>query len=139
MCEVEGPLLALYRPADVPAPPDEVALPVPGSVRFGDATIAAELAVAPRRRADAVILDAAEVGVDVVVRTSDHGERLAVRNGSKLVRDALAEGGVPVRRRAGWPVVAAHGKIAWIVGVRVADWARARPTTKSHLVLSTGG
>ncbi len=139
VCEVEGPLLALYRSADVPAPPDQVALPVPGSARFGDTTITAGLAVAPRQRADTVALDAVEVGTDLVVRATEHGERLAVRNGSKLVRDALSEGGVPVRKRAGWPVVAAHGKIAWIVGVRVADWARARPTTERHLVLSTGG
>ena len=31
-------------------------------------------------------------------------------------RDAMAEGGVPVRLRSAWPVVAAGAKIAWVAG-----------------------
>ena len=138
VCEREGPLLALYRPSDVPAAPAPVGLTVPGSAVFGDHAISAGEAARPVMRAGAVTLDASEVGDRLVVRATEHGERLALRNGSKLVRDALSEAGVPWRKRPGWPVVAAHGKIAWVVGARVAEWARVRPTTKRYLVLSLG-
>ena len=137
--EIEGPMLAIYRPGEVPSPPKPVELAVPGETPFGDFRISAETSAAPRRRPGGVNLDADDVGPSLTVRASDHGERLAIRTGSKLVRNALAEAAVPVRKRAGWPVVAAHGKIVWVVGVRAAAWAMARPTTKRCLVLSSGG
>ncbi len=137
--EAEGPMLAVYRQGDVPVPPSPVELAVPGAVRFGLHRIDSRLTAGPVRAAGTVSLDASEVRPPLLVRAAEHGERLTIRSGSKLVRDALAEAGVPVRKRAGWPVVVAHGKIAWIAGVRAASWARFHATTRQCLVLGWGG
>ena len=137
--EIEGPMLALYRPDDSVLPPKPVELVIPGETLWGDFCISANTSSIPLRGVATTNLDADDVGSSLVIRSADHGERLAIRSGSKLVRDALAEAGVPVRKRAGWPVVATHGKIVWIVGVRASVWAKARSTTKRYLVLSSEG
>ena len=48
------------------------------------------------------------------------GDRIAIRGGTKSVSEALAEGGVPTRERARWPVLAEGERILWIPGVRTA-------------------
>ena len=48
------------------------------------------------------------------------GDRISIGSGTKGVAEALREAGVPVRLRSRWPVVEERGRIAWVVGVRVA-------------------
>ena len=48
------------------------------------------------------------------------GDRISIGAGTKVVAEVLREAGVPVRLRRRWPVVEEHGRIAWVVGIRVA-------------------
>ena len=63
-----------------------------------------------------MVVDRAIVESGLLVRAAARGERIDIADGTKLVRDALAETGVPVRKRAAWPVLANDAKIAAIVG-----------------------
>jgi tRNA(Ile)-lysidine synthetase-like protein len=69
------------------------------------------------------------------VRAAEKGERLEIEGGSKLVRDAMSETGIPRRLRSEWPVVARDGRIAWIAGSRLAPWAKADPGTPDAMTL----
>jgi len=119
--EREGPLLVLHRGPAPPAAPAELALP--GTAQFGplDVTAAVAARVLVRRTS---LLDVAEVGVMVGLRSPTAGDRIEIAAGSKLVLDVLAEAGVPVRVRSAWPLVEAHGRIAAVAGIRSAPWAR---------------
>ena len=75
----------------------------------------------------------------IVVRVAEPGERIDIGSGSKLVRDAMAEAEIAVRRRSTWPVVEAHGRIVWVAGVRVAAWAGVTEVTRRVLLLSWEG
>ena len=121
----EDPHVAIYPPAG--PDPDPVIMGVPGAVRFGVHIVRIEPAplLLPGRRRTSLV-DAATLGDRVVVRPAGEGERIDIRDGSKPVRDALAEGGVPERLRSAWPTVLVGGKIAAIAGIRVAAWARPR-------------
>lgn len=120
----EGPWLVI-RPAAADLPvPDGEPLPAPGVVRFGGWEITARLLPEPpsprslgRRHA---VLAAGEA---MIVRAALPGETIALRGGTKSVREALREAGVPEHRRAGWPVVVAGDRMAWVAAVRVAGWA----------------
>lgn len=104
----EGPFVVVH--GTPPDPPDPITIEPPGEARFGPWRItvggrgvAVPLADAPLR-----------------VRAARPGDRIALREGAKKVTDALREAGVAPRLRARWPVVEQHGRIAWVVGVRVA-------------------
>jgi tRNA(Ile)-lysidine synthase len=119
--ELEGPWLVAHT-GDV-APPDSISCPIPGSVGFGRLDVTA--AVPPRgitRRTS--LLDAARVGPEIAVRAATEGERIEIVAGSKPIRDVMAEAGLARRLRSAWPVALAHGRIAAVVGIRSAPWAR---------------
>jgi tRNA(Ile)-lysidine synthetase-like protein len=119
--ELEGPWLVVHRGgATEPAP---VSCPVPGSARFGALTVVASPSppVLVRRSS---LVRADELGPVVELRAAAPGERIEIAAGSKLVRDVLAEAGIARRIRPAWPVAEAHGRIAAVVGVRTAPWAR---------------
>lgn len=119
----EGAQVALW--AEPPAVPDAVELESPGSVRFGDRLVsAAPDASAALRPRSAVAVDPAVFAAGIAVRAAGVGERIDIAAGTKLVRDALAEAGIPRRLRPVWPVVANDAKIAAIIACRVAPWAR---------------
>ncbi|HEX5630798.1 MAG TPA: tRNA lysidine(34) synthetase TilS [Acidimicrobiia bacterium] len=103
----EGPWVAVA--GSPPRVPDPVTLPIPGEVPFGSWRISA---------------GAGPVAVPLhgppVVRASRPGDRIAIDGGHKAVAEALREGGVPQRLRLRWPVVEDGGRIAWVVGIRVA-------------------
>lgn len=121
----EDPYVAIYAPP--PPDPDPVVMGVPGAVRFGAHLVRIEPASLPLPgRYGTLLVDAATLGDRVVVGPAGEGERIDIRDGSKPVRDALAEGGVPERLRSAWPTVLVGGKIAAIAGIRVAAWARPR-------------
>ena len=103
----EGPWLVLA--AGSPPPPPPVELAVPATVRFGPWTITTG--------SGGVAVPAGGV---VLVRAARPGDRIAIGAGSKRVTEALREAGVPPRLRGRWPVIEDRGRIAWVVGVRVA-------------------
>jgi tRNA(Ile)-lysidine synthase len=129
----EGPYVALWTEAR--PVPDAIPLAASGSIRFGD-----HLITAFRWRAgdpvpiSTLVVDRAIFESGLIVRAAAMGERIDIAGGTKLVRDALAETGVPVRKRAAWPVLSNDAKIAAIAGGRVAPWAR--PTTAGAVAVT---
>ena len=103
----EGPWVVVAGPP--PPPPAQVVLTTPGTAQFGPWTITAGSGGVP-----------VPVAGPVVVRAARAGDRIDIGSGSKGVAEALREAGVPVRLRLRWPVVEERGRIAWVVGVRVA-------------------
>jgi tRNA(Ile)-lysidine synthase len=115
----EGPMVAIYPPHPPDIPTVE-RLPIPGEARFGEWRIEAEASTrAPRARWQTAI----GASADLTIRAVAEGERIDLASGSKLVRDALAEAGVPQRLRSGWPGVYSGARIVWLVGARRAAWA----------------
>lgn len=110
-------------------PPDPVGLSPGDRVGFGPWRLSASSASAdpgpfPIGRSRVRVSAAAFAGRGLI-RAAEEGERIELVSGSKTVRDAMREGGIPARLRPAWPVVTLDGKIAWLAGVRVAGWARA--------------
>ena len=129
----EGPFVAIGSGESTPL--DETRIRVPASVPFGPAVVRLAFDDGnPVHRHSTLLLDAAAVGPDAVVRGTREGDRIEIDGGSKAVRTVLAERGIPVRKRTVWPVIASGGRIAAIVGVRVAPWAR--PSSGRTVVVS---
>ena len=132
---LEGPHLALY--VDRPVTPKPVMLAIPGCIEFGSHRVTADMPT-PRRpvrigRNHLVLVADRVTDEAVTVRASTQGERIPIAGGTKLVRDAMAESGVPRRLRPAWPVVEVDGNMVWVPGVRVAD--RWKPTGATYTVL----
>jgi tRNA(Ile)-lysidine synthase len=79
------------------------------------------------------------------VRAARAGERFRPlgRSGSKLVRDALVDAGIPAGRRGSSPVVSAGPDAAvppdsavWVVGYRIDDRVRVTSRTRRYLWMS---
>jgi tRNA(Ile)-lysidine synthase len=123
-------------------PPAPEALPLPGSARFGDYELTAWIEDAPPTAWPdgrlVAVCDADRVGADrATVRVAAPGERFRPlgTGGSKLVRDALAEAGVPAHSRRIAPVVATTD-VLWVVGYRIDDRVRVSTRTRQFLWLS---
>lgn len=67
-----------------------------------------------------------EQAVDTVlcVRAFHPGDRIEIEQGATPVKELLRAAGVPERMRAYSPVTTVGGRIAAVIGVRVAAWAR---------------
>ena len=105
--------LRFTRDADA-EPPSPVALPVPGSVRFGDWEVQAR----PGAPGD-VSVAAAALGAEALVRSWREGDRLRPvgLGGTKTLQDLFTDRKVPRALRRTLPVVEAGGEIAWVAGV----------------------
>lgn len=88
----------------------------------------------PLGRASAVV-DADVVGPSLSITTDATARALEAGGHRQKVGELLRAAGVPRELRSGWPVAAAHGKLAWVVGTRTADWVRATSATKRWLWL----
>lgn len=120
----EGPYVAIYQPSH-PIVPEPVELAVPGRVRFGEHVIRA--AAVGSGSLTSMSHDRCRLALPqapIIVHAIAEGDRIDIGTGSKKVSDALGEVGIPLRKRPAWPVIESRGRIAWIVGVRVASWAR---------------
>jgi tRNA(Ile)-lysidine synthase len=137
-CEREGAFVVIHDPALSPSPAAACRLEVPGGCTSATHIVAARrVDVGPAHRGRGVATVGSELAESLVVRSAEPGERIDIGTGSKLVRDAMAEGGVPPRLREAWPVVARHGKIVWIVGIRVSAGASPPPGGVRILELTT--
>lgn len=121
--EREGPLLVVHTGPVAPVPSADLA--IPGSVSFGALVVAARRAppVLVRRTC---LLSRDAVGATLCLRPAAAGERIAIAAGTKLVRDVLAEAGIPKRIRPAWPVAEAHGRIVAVAGIRSTPSERGR-------------
>jgi tRNA(Ile)-lysidine synthase len=131
------------------APPDPARLSLPGRAHFGAVAVEAWIEHAPPVAWPdgrwCAVADAERVGATATVRPAFTGERFRPlgRSGSKLVRDALVEAGVPAARRAANPVVSAGTDAAvpadsalWVVGYRIDDRVRVTARTRRYLWMS---
>jgi tRNA(Ile)-lysidine synthase len=122
--------------------PTPASLPLPGSARFGDFELTAWIEHAPPTAWPdgrlVAVCDADRVAADrAIVRVAAPSERFRPlgSGGSKLVRDALAEVGVPAQSRKVSPVVATEA-VLWVVGYRIDDRVRVSSSTRQFLWLS---
>jgi len=115
---------------------------VPGrvvAVEFGVQVTAEELtrdqfeAGPEMARRDTVVLDAARVGSELVLRGPQPGDRFApvgMEGRTKMVADYLRDEKIPRHRRGSIPVLATRdGVILWIVGMRASESAQITPAT----------
>jgi len=129
----EGPYVAIVPARNALPQPETIS--VPSSIEFGGSPITFEFVdEAPVRRRSTLLVDAATLREDAVIRCPVEGDRIEIEAGSKTVRTVLSEHDVPIRHRSTWPVIAAGGRIAAIVGIRVAPWAR--PTASQAVAVT---
>lgn len=119
----------------------EVTLTVPGSCRFGDWEVSAELreGAARIRGADAAHLDPGALERRLVVRGWRDGDRIRPLGlgGSKSLQDLFTDGKVPRSLRRRLPVVTSRGEIVWIAGVAVSEAFAAEPGSDATVISAT--
>jgi tRNA(Ile)-lysidine synthase len=128
---------------------EPVRMELPGRARFGGVMVETWIEEAPPvawpNGERVSVADADRFGAEAYVRVAHPAERFRPlgRGGSKLVRDALVDAGIPARRRAGVPIVAAGVGAAvapdsalWVVGYRIDDRVRVTARTRRYLWLS---
>ena len=122
-------VLSLGASEAVPLPECGVRLSVPGEVRCGGLIVSA--GVEAPDGAVCVTLDAESVGASLTVRRRRDGDRMQPlgMTGTKKLQDLFVDARVPRDLRDAVPVFENERGIVWAGGVRVADWARARPNT----------
>jgi tRNA(Ile)-lysidine synthase len=127
--------------------PSIVRMPIPGTARFGDWELRAEIHRGPVDPAgpELATLDAASVGDEVEIRTWRSGDRIRPLglNGSKSLQDLFTDRGVPRSVRSRIPVVTANGRVAWVAGVAVSEEFRLLEASTEVAVITaratTGG
>ena len=144
-----GARLHLLTAGDLGTDVPPVVLEIPGRACVGPIVVDTWIEESPpvawpdgRTRA---VADADLVGAAATMRVARAGERFRPlgRGGSKLVRDALVEAGVPAGRRARAPIVSAGAAAAlpadsaiWVVGYRIDDRVRVTSRTRRYLWMS---
>lgn len=118
----------------------ETALPVPGSCRFGDWEVRAELGAVPAdpRDRDLAYLDPAALEATLLVRPWRRGDRIRPLglDGSKSLQDLFTDRRVPRSLRRTLPVITSGERVAWIAGVAVSREFAAEPGAARAAVLS---
>ena len=119
----------------------EHALSIPGETSVGGWLVLAELpapsatpiTTGPLRAA----LDADRVGSGLHVRSRWPGDRINPlgMTGTRKVQDVMVDERTPAADRDGTPLVVSEHGVAWVVGHRMAHWARVREDTQRVLVL----
>jgi tRNA(Ile)-lysidine synthase len=54
---------------------------------------------------------------------------------SKKISDFLIDSKVPLAKKQGIKVLVSGGEIAWVIGLRIADWAKCSPATRTVIHL----
>jgi tRNA(Ile)-lysidine synthetase-like protein len=110
--------------------PDEVPVPVPGRLELPGWTVRTSLVAAGEEEATApwrALLDPEAVaGLTVGRRRPGERIELAGMRGRRRVQDLLVDEKVPRGERDALPVFRTPRGVAWVAGLRVAAWARAR-------------
>jgi tRNA(Ile)-lysidine synthase len=137
-------VLLIHRQVPSAAVDVDMPLPVPGVCRIEalGVTIVSDLfrheaAVGPFPTGEVTWLDADRVGQDVRVRTRRPGDRLQPLGSvyTKKLKAFLIDAKVPRAVRDRLPLVVTRAGIAWVAGVRPAEWAKVIPTTRVILRL----
>ena len=144
-----GSRLHLVTSDEIGSDVEPAAWALPGRARFGSLSFVAWVEEAPPAAwpdgRQCAVADADRAGASATVRVARTGERFRPlgRGGSKLVRDALVEAGVPASRRASAPIVSAGSdaevpadSALWVVGYRIDDRVRVSARTRRYLWMS---
>jgi tRNA(Ile)-lysidine synthase len=136
----EQGLIRFETSMETDAAPAPAPLRVPGSCRFGQWEVRAELRSGPVEPAgpDLATLDAEAVGDELVVRTWREGDRIRPlgMDGTKSLQDLFTDRGVPRSLRHRLPVVTAAGRVVWVAGVAVSEDFRLAPEAREVAVLT---
>lgn len=136
----EGGLIRFETASEADAAPAPTPLRVPGSCRFGQWEVRAELRAGPMAPAgpDLATLDALALGEELVVRTWRQGDRIRPlgMDGTKSLQDLFTDRGVPRSLRHHLPVVTAAGQVVWVAGVAVSEDFRLAPDASEVAVLT---
>jgi len=135
---------ASFAPKQSPAPllTGPLPLSIPGSTSSGDgwrveiACVGGE--ALPANLAEGgdpwtAFLDADAVGPELWLRPRRPGDRFqpqGMGGHSMKLNEFMINAKIPRQLRAGWPLLAGAGGIAWVCGLRVAEWAAVRETTR---------
>ncbi len=129
------------RPESAQPIAGENELTIPGETRVGAWRVLAELA-APAAEPPAggplrVALDAERVGGGLHVRSRRPGDRINPLGmaGARNVQDVMVDARTPAADRDGVPLVVSERGVVWVVGHRMAHWARVRVDTQRVLLL----
>ena len=131
---------ALSAAGGPPSVVGQVPLEVPGETLLGgwliETTVHAADAPLPTGPWQAA-LDQDRVGPDMCLRTRKPGDRFQPLGMGAPVRlqKVLVNAKVPRSERAQLPLVVGAGGIAWVAGVRIAEWARVTPETTRIVVI----
>ena len=136
----EQGLIRFETSMEADAAPGAGAAAVPGSCRFGQWEVRAELRAGPVEPAgpDLATLDAGALGDELVVRTWREGDRMRPlgMDGTKTLQDLFTDRGVPRSLRHRLPVVTAAGRVVWVAGVAVSEDFRLVPEAREVAVLT---
>ena len=81
-------------------------------------------------------LDARATGSELILRPRQPGDRFqpqGMAGHSMKLNEFMINLKVPKDTRAGWPLLIGRDGIAWVCGLRVAEWAAVRETTTRGL------
>ena len=114
-------------------PERAVTLSVPGAAQFGTLLVTALPSEATHGGGTSVTVDAEALGASVTVRRRRPGDRMqpSGMDGTKKLQDLLVDAHVPRAQRDAIPLFETSRGIAWVGGLRIAEWARpgeGRPT-----------
>src|SRR3954451_23819102 len=136
----EQGLIRFETSSEADAAPAPAPLQVPGTCRFGQWEVRAEIRAGPVEPSgpDLATLDADALGDELVVRTWREGDRMRPlgMNGTKTLQDLFTDRGVPRSLRHRLPVVTAAGRVVWVAGVAVSDDFRLVPEAREVAVLT---
>ncbi|HEX3262280.1 MAG TPA: tRNA lysidine(34) synthetase TilS [Solirubrobacterales bacterium] len=136
----EGGLIRFETASEADAAPAPAPLRVPGTCRFGQWEVRAELRAGPLEPAgpDLATLDAVALGDELVVRTWQEGDRMRPlgMSGTKTLQDLFTDRGVPRSLRHHLPVVTAAGRVVWVAGVAVSEDFRLSQDAEEVAVLT---
>ena len=114
-------------------PERPVSLTVPGAAQFGTLLVTALPSETTHGSGTSVLVDAEALGSQVTVRRRRPGDRVqpSGMNETKKLQDLFVDSHVPRAQRDATPLFETPRGIAWVGGLRIAEWARpqeGRPT-----------
>jgi tRNA(Ile)-lysidine synthase len=137
-------VLLMHRQGRSAALDVDVPLPIPGichidalGVSIVSELLRYEVAMGPFPTGDVTWLDADRVGQGARVRTRRPGDRLQPLGSSytRKLKAFLIDAKVPQVVRDRLPLVVCNAGIAWVAGMRAAEWAKVVPDTRLILRL----
>jgi tRNA(Ile)-lysidine synthase len=80
-------------------------------------------------------LDVSRLKFPLEVRTWQEGDKFVPlgMNSTKKISDFLIDLKVPLAKKQGIKVLLSGGEIAWVIGLRISDWAKCTPATQRVL------